>query len=139
MCKLLLPEQQVQVGVERSDPAPAGSAPGCIWLSVPGVKPDVTIELEALDMGFEEAVGRAGEPFPETAASYEIDGFKAEQGQEGAGLESLGCRVDVDVAQGQTLEVFYSPTLSGTVTNQDMCAKAKQAAEFAVTNLQAQG
>ena len=139
MCQLLLPEQQIQLGVESSDPAGAGEAPGCTWLSVPGTEPDVSILIEAVEMGFQEAADRAGEPFPETAASYEVHGFAAEQRQAGAGLESLGCRVDVDVAEGRALEVFYSPTLSGTLTNQDMCAKAKQAAEFAVGNLQAQG
>ncbi|MEU6130385.1 DUF3558 domain-containing protein [Saccharopolyspora sp. NPDC047091] len=139
VCGLLTPEQQIQVGVGRSDAAAPGEAPGCVWLSIPGAEPDVSIEIEALNQGIDDAYDRSGEPFPETAAAYVIEGFPAKQGQGSAGLEALGCRVDVDVAEGQTLEVFYSPTLTGTVSNQDLCAKAKQAAEFAVSNLQAQG
>ncbi|MCA1188890.1 DUF3558 domain-containing protein [Saccharopolyspora sp. 6V] len=139
ICGLLTPEQQTQVGVGRSGPTAPGEAPGCVWLSVPGAEPDISVEIEALSKGIEGAYDRSDEPFPDMAASYAIAGVPAKQGQGSAGLEALGCRVDVDVAEGETLEVFYSPTLTGTVSNQDMCARAKQAAEFAVSNLQARG
>lgn len=138
-CNLLAPEQQSQLGVGRWEPLPADQGVGCGWLSLPGVQPDVGIQLQALQMGFDEAADRSGEPFPETADSYTLQGFPARQSQSSAGLEGLGCRVDVDVANGQALEAFYTPAMAGSVSNQDMCAKAKQAAEFAVTNLQAQG
>ncbi|WP_323055181.1 DUF3558 domain-containing protein [Saccharopolyspora sp. NFXS83] len=138
LCTLLSADQQAAVGVGRSSPL-TGQDVGCGWLSLPGANPDVGVQIQSLPMELAQAVERSGDPFPETAATYTVQGFPAQQGQNGAGLEGMGCRVDVDVADGQTLEVFYTPTIAGSVANQDMCAKAKQAAEFAVTNLQAQG
>ena len=55
------------------------------------------------------------------------------------GLENLGCSVVTDVADGQTLWTFFGVGVPGTMNNQDMCTKAKQAAEAAVTTLQGQG
>lgn len=138
-CQLLPPEQQVQVDVNGSRPLPPDKGLGCGWLSTPDMPRDVGIQLQALPMGLDQAVDRSGEPLPETAAKYTIQGFPAQQAQNGAGLESFGCRVDVDVAEGQTLEVGYLPMGGPPMSNQDMCAKAKQAAEFAVGNLQQQG
>lgn len=88
----------------------------------------------------EDAEAKKQEGPPETAATYTVGGgFGAVQGQI-PGAESLGCFVDVDVANGQTLEAsLMSWDSSRSMSNQDMCAKTKQAAEFAVTNLQAQG
>ncbi|MEU6130382.1 DUF3558 domain-containing protein [Saccharopolyspora sp. NPDC047091] len=138
LCTLLSADQQAAVGVGRSRPL-TGEEVGCGWLSLPGANPDAGVQIQSVPMGLAEAAERAGEPFAETAASYTVQGFPARQAQSGAGLEGMGCRVDVDVAEQSTLEVFYTPTIAGTVSNQDMCAKAKQAAEFAVSNLQAQG
>lgn len=103
------------------------------------MEPAYGISLYARQIAVDGFKTESGEPFPDTAASYAISGFRAEQVQEGAGLEQLGCSVGVDVANGQTLEAFMSPLNAGTMSNQDMCAKAKQAAEFAVGNLQQQG
>ena len=97
----------------------------------------LTIAIAPLSI--DEAQSRKSDGSPETAATYAVgQGFGAVQGQV-PGAENLGCFVDVDVAEGQTLEVGITALGGDEVSNQDMCAKAEQAAEFAVSNLQAQG
>lgn len=144
ICGLLAAEHLNQLGIAGAHPHPGKSdapatAAGCTWSSPPGIEPAFGINLYSRQIPIDQFKTESGEPFPETAASYDISGFRAEQLQDGTGFEQMGCSVGVDVAHGQTIEAFMAPALGGTVSNQDMCAKAKQAAEFAVGNLQAQG
>lgn len=121
---------------EEKRPRSTGS---CLWTSPQGIDPSFGVSVHARQIPVDEFKTESGDPFPETAATYDVAGYRAEQIQDGAGLEQLGCSVGVDVAEGQTLEAFTTVLQAGSMSNQDMCAKAKQAAEFAVTNLQAQG
>ncbi|WP_177226335.1 DUF3558 domain-containing protein [Saccharopolyspora shandongensis] len=72
---------------------------------------------------------------PESEKAFEINGFGAVQGQI-AGGESLGCDVFVDAAEGQTLWINMMLQTPGGMDNDQMCERAKQAAEAAVTTLQ---
>jgi hypothetical protein len=47
-----------------------------------------------------------------------------------------GCLEEIDVASGQMVTVQMSADIPGTLTMDDMCAKAQQAAGMAVTTLQ---
>jgi len=140
---LLTDQQQAQLAVTSARPAPingpTGAFQSCLWTTPPGAQPTYSLNLIAMPMPVGDAVDQIGPALPETAAKYTVAGFPAQQAQPGNGLEGTGCRVDVDVADGQTLEAFLSPSQTYTMSNQDMCAKAKQAAEFAVGNLQQQG
>ncbi|GAA3355544.1 DUF3558 domain-containing protein [Saccharopolyspora gregorii] len=141
VCGVLTPQQLGALEVGRGVPqARSGTfdAPGCTWLSgreATGL--GLTIAIAPLSI--DEAQNRKSDGSPETAATYAVgQGFGAVQGQV-PGAENLGCFVDVDAAEGRTLEVGITSIGGDDVSNQAMCAKAKQAAEFAVTNLQAQG
>ena len=147
LCALLTPDQQAALGVKPPNSnTDVGGKPGekdypnCGWLTPAGAEPSYSVAVYAVPQAMAEWVDSNGPAFPETEASYTVaGGFSAKQAQGGAGLEQLGCSGSVDVAQGPTLDVFFSPTLTGTMSNQQICDKAKQAAEAAVTTLQSQG
>ncbi|WP_346073890.1 DUF3558 domain-containing protein [Saccharopolyspora thermophila] len=95
------------------------------------------IAFRVVPEGIEDFLKKVVDPSAETAATYDIQGFGAVQGQI-PGAESLGCAVYVDAAEGQTLYVDMALDAPGTMNNQQMCEKAKQAADAAVTTLQSQ-
>lgn len=146
LCELLTPQQQDQLEVyvpetgDIEDPELELDYPNCGFLSSPGVDPSFDITILAVPKSLADFKDELGEPFPETAASYDISGFPAEQMQPGAGLEGLGCHVLVDVAEGETLDVFLG-NMNGSegMTNEQMCSMAKQSAQAVVATLQAQG
>ena len=142
LCKLLTEEQQSQLRVARPRPVAKDGTndfPGCIWSGETG-QTGYSVAVRAVPMSMADFRAKRGDESPDTAATYAVGaGFPAAQGQRGGGFEQLGCNVDVDVADGQTLDTFVSPNVNGTMSNQDMCTKAKQAAEAAVTTLQGQG
>ncbi|MEY8038868.1 DUF3558 domain-containing protein [Saccharopolyspora cebuensis] len=145
LCTLLTPEQQAELGIANPT---IGSSTGdvrlpgnadyqhCMWGSPPDAEPSFGVIVAAIPQSLDAFTEQLGEPFPETAASYEVAGFRAEQQQAGAGLEGLGCSVFVDVAEGQTLQAWGSPSLTYGLTNQQMCDLAKRVAESAVATLQ---
>ncbi|GAA3355542.1 DUF3558 domain-containing protein [Saccharopolyspora gregorii] len=139
ICKLIRPEQLDQLGVGGGNPAPKLNEqdfPGCSWLSESGASPSIGVLLSVAPMSIQD---RLAETSGGTATTDTLDsGFGAVRSQV-PGAESLGCVVAVDVAEGETLEAGLSWLGGDDMTNQAMCAKAKQAAEFAVSNLQAQG
>ncbi|MBK0867503.1 DUF3558 domain-containing protein [Saccharopolyspora sp. HNM0986] len=141
ICGLIKPEQEQQIGAFGPSPAPKDGTldfPGCIWQSPAGGVP-YGIGVAVAPMGLDELLGQKDPGSPETAATYTVgEGFRAVQSQT-PGAEGLGCVVDVDVAEGQALEVNIAMLQSQALSNQEQCAKAKQAAELVVTNLQAQG
>ncbi|MCA1188893.1 DUF3558 domain-containing protein [Saccharopolyspora sp. 6T] len=140
-CTTLTEEQAGSLGVDEGRPQPATGTfktPGCTWMSHRAAS-SIGITVTAAPVSIEEAQEQKQEGSPETAATYAVgDGFGAVQGQI-PGAEGLGCFVDVDAAEGRLLEVGVTWLGGDDMTNHDMCAKAKQAAEFAVSNLQAQG
>lgn len=143
LCSLLTPEQQAQLDVARPGPVrkdEQNEYPGCLWLGPPGERTGMDVSVLAVPAGLAEfQEQKLGSAFPETAASYTVaGGFPAEQSQNNEGLETHGCNVAVDVAEGQTLWVLSGPLVPGEVPNQQMCEHAKQAAEFAVATLRAQ-
>ena len=138
-CQLITPEQQAQLGVDAGAPqAQAGSfkTPGCLWMSH-GTPTNLGATITVAPMGIADAEASKSSS-PETAEQYAIAGFGAVQGQT-PGAEDLGCFVDVDAANGQTLETGVTWLGGPHLPNEEMCAKAKQVAEFAVGNLQQQG
>jgi len=141
ICGLVKPEQEPQIGAFGPSPAPKDGQqdfPGCVWQSPSGGVP-YGIGVSVAPMGIDELQGTKMPPAPETAATYSIgEGFRAVQAQ-ATGAEGLGCVVDVDAAEGQTLEVNIAMLQSGALPNQEQCARAKQAAEIVVGNLQQQG
>ncbi|WP_249124190.1 DUF3558 family protein [Saccharopolyspora erythraea] len=146
LCDLLTPEQQTALGVggarpnAETDELTETDYPGCAWRRPLGEEPAYGIRVYAVPEGIKDFMGKISPAFPETEASYTVgNGFPAMQAQRGESLEQLGCMVGVDVADGQTLGVFASPGVSQVMSNQDICAKAKAAAEAAVTTLQSQG
>ena len=149
LCELLTPQQQDQLEVYQPTPGAehqdmsVGSGqnyPSCGFLSVPDADKSFGIVISSIPASLADFKDELGEPFPETAASYDISGFPAEQMQPGAGLEGLGCHVLVDVAEGETLDVFLG-NMNGSegMTNEQMCSMAKQSAQAVVATLQAQG
>ncbi|WP_160173045.1 DUF3558 domain-containing protein [Saccharopolyspora rectivirgula] len=146
LCELLTPQQQDQLGVHTSTGADAGDPdfdidyPNCGFLYNSGSEVRFGVTVAAVPKSLADFKDELGEPFPETAASYDISGFPAEQMQPGAGLEGLGCHVLVDVAEGETLDVFLG-NMNGSegMTNEQMCSMAKQSAQAVVATLQAQG
>lgn len=141
ICGLIKPEQEQQLGAFGPSPAPKDGTldfPGCVWQSPSGGIP-YGIGVAIAPMSLDELLEQKDPGSPETAATYTVgEGFRAVQAQK-PGAEGLGCVVDVDVAEGQTLEVNIAMLQSQALSNQEQCAKAKQAAELVVTNLQAQG
>ncbi|WP_258347721.1 DUF3558 domain-containing protein [Saccharopolyspora gregorii] len=141
ICELIKPEQLGQLGVGGGNPAPKDAEhdfPGCSWLSEPGAASSIGVLVLIAPMSVQDLQAQSMDPSGDTATTYELaDGFGAVQTQV-PGAERLGCVVDVDVAEGKTLEAGLSWQGGAEMTNQAMCAKAKQAAEFAVSNLQAQ-
>ena len=143
LCALLIPEQQTRLDVAR--PRAVGEDdekdyPGCLWTGPPGERTGLDVSIQAVPQGLAEfKEQKLGPGFPETAASYTVaGGFPAEQSQNNEGLETHGCNVAVDVADGQTLWVLSGPLVPGAVPDQQMCDHARRAAEFAVGTLQAQ-
>ena len=146
LCELLTPQQQDQLGVHTSKGADAGDPdfdidyPNCGFLYNSGSEVRFGVTVAAVPKSLADFKDELGEPFPETAASYDISGFPAEQMQPGAGLEALGCHVLVDVAEGETLDVLLGNAEgTGSMTNEQMCSMAKQSAQAVVATLQAQG
>ncbi|MEU6130383.1 DUF3558 domain-containing protein [Saccharopolyspora sp. NPDC047091] len=141
VCAVLTPEQVGTLGVGRGVPqAESGTfdTPGCTWLSGQETS-GVGLTIAVAPLSFEDSQSQKSDGSSNVAAIFTLgQGFGALQGQI-PGAENLGCFVDVDAAEGQTLEVGTTSIGGDDVSNQDLCAKAKQAAEFAVSNLQAQG
>ncbi|MFR9731322.1 DUF3558 domain-containing protein [Saccharopolyspora sp. MS10] len=142
ICEIFSAEQLEQLGVGPGSPSPKNGTrnfPGCMWLSDPEAAASTGISVSVAPVGIAELEAQSQEGSPDTAASYTVGGgFGAVQSQI-PGAESLGCTVDVDAAERSALEVGFAWQGGAEMTNQDMCAKAKQAAEFAVGNLRAQG
>ncbi|MEV0697703.1 DUF3558 domain-containing protein [Saccharopolyspora sp. NPDC050389] len=106
---------------------------GCAFLGEDG-KAQFGLALRVVPEGIQSFVQKVNSS-PESGKTYEINGFGAVQGQL-AGGESLGCDVFVDAAERQTLWINMMLQTPGGMDNQQMCERAKQAAEAAVTTLQ---
>ncbi|WP_268951830.1 DUF3558 domain-containing protein [Saccharopolyspora elongata] len=135
ICSWLLPEQQAQLQVARPRPAVknGNNYNGCIFNpDGTGVSAGVALRVvpEGLDAFVQKVNSAEG-----SRKVLEVKGFGAVQSQI-AGAERLGCSVFVDAAQGQTLYVDLNLLASDGMDNNQMCERAKQAAEAAVTTLQ---
>ncbi|MGW5794221.1 DUF3558 domain-containing protein [Saccharopolyspora sp. NPDC003752] len=107
---------------------------GCSFLGQSG-KAQFGISLRVVPEGLDAFASKIAAVQAKTATTYEVNGFGAVQGQI-PGAESLGCSVFVDAAEGQTLYAELGLTTPGGMNNDQMCERAKQAAEAAVTTLQ---
>lgn len=139
-CTLLTPEQQGQLGVQRSrasEVRPPFNAVSCQFAvtepTVYGI--DVTpIPNQGIDAILKQS---AGLKEPSTAQVYTVGGVPAYQSQP-KGASTLGCGLFLDVADGQSMEVGVTSVDRGALNNQQMCEKAKQGAEAVVATLQQQ-
>ncbi|GAA0534624.1 hypothetical protein GCM10011581_08350 [Saccharopolyspora subtropica] len=140
ICTWLTSEQKkaLDVGGGRPVIKDGNNYNGCDFAGeLQGGRVQFGIVLRVVPEGIEDFVKKTADSSPETAANYDIQGFGAVQGQI-SGAESLGCHVFVDAAEGQTLYVDLALNSPGGMDNQQMCEKAKQAADAAVTTLQSQ-
>ncbi|MCI2419241.1 DUF3558 domain-containing protein [Saccharopolyspora sp. K220] len=132
VCTWLTSEQkaQLEAGGGRPVVKNGNNYNGCTFLGQSG-NAQFGITLRIVPEGLAEFSKKlAGAP-----ETIDVNGFGAVQGQI-PGAESLGCAVFVDAAEGQTLYVDFGLTSPGALNNQQMCERAKQAAEAAVTALQ---
>lgn len=109
---------------------------GCSFLGQAG-DASFGLALRVVPEGIDSFMTKIANTGSDTSTSYQVKGFGAVQGQI-PGAESLGCDVFVDAADGQTLWVNMMLQTPGGLNNQQMCEKAKQTAEAAVTTLQGQ-
>ncbi|MEU6266774.1 DUF3558 domain-containing protein [Saccharopolyspora shandongensis] len=135
ICSWLPPEQQAKLQVARPKPVikNGNNYNGC------GFNPDGTgisagVSLRVVPEGLESFIQKVNSA-EGSRKTFEVNGFGAVQSQI-AGAESLGCAVFVDAAKGQTLYVDLALLDPGGMNNDQMCERAKQAAEAAVTTLQ---
>ncbi len=136
ICNWLRSDQKrsVQVGGSgRPVPKNGNNYNGCAFLGEAG-NAQFGVALRVVPEGINSFMHKVNSS-PESETAYEINGFGAVQGQL-AGGESLGCDVFVDAAEGQTLWINMMLQTPGGMNNQQMCDRAKQAAEAAVTTLQ---
>ncbi|MEV0086329.1 DUF3558 domain-containing protein [Saccharopolyspora sp. NPDC050642] len=136
ICTWLSPEQKapLQVGGGRPVVKNGNNYNGCSFAGAAG-KVNFGISLRVVPEGLDAFAPKIAAVKAKTAKTYEVNGFGAVQAQVPGG-ESLGCAVFVDAAEGQTLYVDLSLTTPGGMNNDQMCERAKQAAEAAVTTLQ---
>ncbi|MEV5537656.1 DUF3558 domain-containing protein [Saccharopolyspora shandongensis] len=136
ICTWLSPEQKapLEVGGGRPVVKNGNNYNGCSFAGAAG-KAHFGISLRVVPEGLDAFSQKIAAVQAKTAKTYEVNGFGAVQGQI-PGAESLGCAVFVDAAEGQTLYVDLSLTTPGGMDNNQMCERAKQAAEAAVTTLQ---
>ncbi|MFD4643647.1 DUF3558 domain-containing protein [Lentzea sp. NPDC058436] len=132
-CKLLTPAQMSEIKIlegqsyEFNSPS-LGKQPGCSYTK--GTKYAYSIIL----------VKDKGVPFWLTGSGnvdvkvVTVAGYGAAQ-LTLTGAEGVDCSVTVDVADGQQLEVGYDPVTEKGVSQDQMCANAAKAAEFAVATL----
>ncbi|MEV6228287.1 DUF3558 domain-containing protein [Saccharopolyspora shandongensis] len=136
ICTWLSPEQKapLEVGGGRPVVKNGNNYNGCSFSGAAG-KAQFGITLRVVPEGLDAFMPKIAAVKAKTAKAYEVDGFGAVQGQVPGG-ESLGCDVFVDAAEGQTLWSNLMLITPGGMDNDQMCERAKQAAEAAVTTLQ---
>lgn len=137
ICNWLTPAQRPSLligGSGRPVRKDGNNYNGCSFLGQAG-DASFGVALRVVPEGIDSFVTKIANAASETSTSYQINGFGAVQGQIPGG-EGLGCDVFVDAAEGQTLWINMMLQTPGALNNQQMCEKAKQAAEAAVTTLQ---
>nr|WP_246330829.1 DUF3558 domain-containing protein [Saccharopolyspora hordei] len=136
ICTWLTPEQkaQLETGGGRPVVKNGNNYNGCTFLGQSG-RAQFGVSLRVVPEGLEAFAAKLADSEPEQT---EVNGFGAVRSQV-PGAEGLGCAVFVDAAEGQTLYVDMSLTTPGAMDDAQMCEKAGQAAEAAVTTLQAKG
>ncbi|MEV0049229.1 DUF3558 domain-containing protein [Saccharopolyspora shandongensis] len=136
ICTWLSAEQKapLQVGGGRPVVKNGNNYNGCSFPGAVG-RAQFGITLRVVPEGMDAFMQKVRNAKSPTATTYEISGFGTLQGQIPGG-ESLGCDVFVDAAEGQTLWANLMLQTPGGMNNDQMCERAKQAAEAAVTTLQ---
>lgn len=132
VCTWLSSEQQSQLQVSRPKPAVknGNNYNGCAY-TPDGTGVSTGVAVRVVPEGLEPFMAK----MPGSQPTQAINGFGAVQSQV-PGAEGLGCAVLVDAAEGQTLYVDLTLLSPGALNNQQMCDKAKQAAQATVTTLQ---
>lgn len=139
ICTWLTGEQMTRLQVARPSPVEknGNNYSGCGYLS-DGTGVNAGISLRVVPEGIESFLDKV-DSAEGSRKTLDVKGFGAVQSQVPGG-ERLGCDVFVDVAEGQTLWASLALlTGGGELDDAQMCEKAGQAAEAAVTTLQAKG
>lgn len=132
-CTLLDPRQRQRLGVDGEPRAGGGSSRGEPACSYRHLSAEPFYSVNIATVPFEGAqVWLSGTRNVE-ARIIEVAGFGAVTTRVTGGHSD--CSVIVDVAEGQSLDVLFTGDGAGSFTSDEMCEKARLAAETATRTL----
>lgn len=132
-CTLLDPQQRRRLGVDSEPRAGGGSSRGEPACSYSHLSSEPFYSINVATVPFEGAQVWLSGTRNVDARILDVAGFGAVQTRV-AGDDS-DCSVLVDVAEGQTVDVLFTGDGAGSFPSDEMCARARQAAEAATMTL----